>query len=145
MDFSDTKEERAFREEAREWLGANVPTTEELEGLDEIAQAKLWQKRKYEAGWACIRWPQEYGGRDASPIEQVIWNQEESKFSLPGGGFAIGQGMAAPTMMSWASEEHKREHIPPLASGEHIWCQLFSEPACLLYTFRAQETRGNVV
>ena len=129
MDFSDTKEERAFREEAREWLGANIPTTEELEGLDEIAQAKLWQKRKYEAGWACIRWPKEYGGRDASPIEQVIWNQEESKFSLPGGVFAIGQGMAAPTMMSWASEEHKREHLPPLASGEHIWCQLFSEPA----------------
>ena len=46
MDFSDTKEERAFREEAREWLGANIPTTEELEGLDESAQAKLWQKRK---------------------------------------------------------------------------------------------------
>ena len=59
MDFSDTKEERAFREEAREWLGANIPTTEELEGLDEIAQAKLWQKRKYEAGWACILLPKE--------------------------------------------------------------------------------------
>ena len=129
MDFGDTKEERAFREEAREWLAVNVPTTEELEGLDEIAQAKLWQKRKYEAGWACIRWPREYGGRDASAIEQVIWNQEEGNFSLPGGVFAIGQGMAAPTMMAWASEEHKREHLPPLASGEHIWCQLFSEPA----------------
>ena len=129
MDFNDTPEEAAFRAEAREWLQANVPTRDELEGLDEIEASKLWQKRKYDAGWACIRWPEEYGGRGASPIEQVIWNQEEGRFSTPGGVFGIGQGMAAPTLMAWASEEHKREHLPPLASGEHIWCQLFSEPA----------------
>ncbi|MYA15569.1 MAG: acyl-CoA dehydrogenase, partial [Gammaproteobacteria bacterium] len=129
MDFNDTPEEAAFREEAREWLKANVPTREELEGLDEIEASKLWQKRKYDAGWACIRWPAEYGGRSASPIEQVIWNQEEGKHAVPGGVFGIGQGMAAPTLMAWASEEHKRKHLPPLASGEHIWCQLFSEPA----------------
>ena len=129
MDFNDTAEEASFREEARAWLEANVPTNDELKGLDEIEAAKLWQKRKYDAGWACIRWPAEYGGRGASPIEQVIWNQEEGKFPTPGGVFAIGQGMAAPTLMAWASEEHKRQHLPPLASGEHIWCQLFSEPA----------------
>ncbi len=129
MDFNDTPEESAFRAEARAWLEANVPSRAELEGLDEIQAAKLWQKRKYDAGWACIRWPQEYGGRGASAIEQVIWNQEEGKFATPGSVFAIGQGMAAPTMMAWASEEHKRRHLPPLASGEHIWCQLFSEPA----------------
>ena len=129
MDFKDTPEEAAFREEARTWLEANVPTRDELEGLDEIEASKLWQKRKYDAGWACIRWPEEYGGRGASPIEQVIWNQEEGRFPTPGGVFGIGQGMAAPTLMAWASEEHKRKHLPPLASGEHIWCQLFSEPA----------------
>ena len=129
MDFNDTAEEAAFRAEAKAWLEANAPSREELEGLDEIQAAKLWQKRKYDAGWACIRWPEEYGGRGASAIEQVIWNQEEAKFPTPGGVFAIGQGMAAPTMMAWAKEEQKREHLPPLASGEHIWCQLFSEPA----------------
>ena len=129
MDFNDAPEEATFREEARAWLEANVPTNDELKGLDEIEAAKLWQKRKYDAGWACIRWPEEYGGRGASPMEQVIWNQEEGKFPTPGGVFAIGQGMAAPTLMAWASEEHKRKHLPPLASGEHIWCQLFSEPA----------------
>lgn len=59
----------------------------------------------------------------------MIWNQEESRFNAPSGVFAIGQGMAAPTMMAWASEEDKVKHLPPLASGEHIWCQLFSEPA----------------
>ena len=129
MDFSDTAAEAAFRAEARTWLEANQPTEEEMAGLGEIEQAKLWQKRKYDAGWACIRWPKEYGGRDASAIEQVIWNQEEARVGTTFGVFGIGQGMAAPTMMAWATEEQKLEHLPPLASGEHIWCQLFSEPA----------------
>jgi len=130
MDFNDTKEETTFREEARTWLEANVPSAADLEGLNSIEQAKLWQQRKYDAGWACIRWAKEYGGRGASPMEQVIWNQEEAKFGdLPGGVFGIGQGMAAPTLMSWATDEQKAYHLPKLASGEHIWCQLFSEPA----------------
>ncbi len=129
MDFNDTPQEAEFREEARAWLEANAPSAEELQGLDMIEQAKLWQKRKYDAGWACLRWPKEYGGRDASPMEQVIWGQEEAKFDLPGGVFMIGQGMAAPTLMAWGSEEQKSEHLPRLASGEDIWCQLFSEPA----------------
>jgi alkylation response protein AidB-like acyl-CoA dehydrogenase len=130
MDFSDTPKEAAFREEARVWLKANVPTKQELAGLGHIEAAKLWQKRKYDAGWACITWPKEYGGRGASAIEQVIWNQEESKYQdLPGGVFSIGQGMAAPTLMTWATEEAKARFIPKLASGEEIWCQLFSEPA----------------
>ncbi len=130
MDFNDTKEETAFRQEARTWLEANVPKPAELDGLNYLEQAKLWQQRKYDAGWACIRWAKEYGGRGASPMEQVIWNQEEAKFGdLPGGVFGIGQGMAAPTMMAWATDEQNAYHLPKLASGEHIWCQLFSEPA----------------
>ena len=80
MDFNDTQEEAAFRAEAAAWLKANVPTADELNGLDDIAAAKLWQKRKYDAGWACIRWDKEFGGRGSSAIEQVIWNQEEYKY-----------------------------------------------------------------
>jgi alkylation response protein AidB-like acyl-CoA dehydrogenase len=130
MDFSDSPKEAAFRAEAKAWLASNVPSAAELDGLDPIAAAKLWQKRKYDAGWACITWPKEFGGRGASAIEQVIWNQEESKFQgLPGGVFSIGQGMAAPTLMTWANDEAKARFIPKLASGEEIWCQLFSEPA----------------
>ncbi len=129
MDFSDTPAEAAFRAEARAWLEANQPTEDELSGLDGLEQARLWQKRKFDAGWACIRWPKEYGGRGASAIEQVIWNQEEARTGTTFGVFGIGQGMAAPTLMAWATEEQKLEHLPPLASGEHIWCQLFSEPA----------------
>ena len=129
MDFSDSAQEAEFRTEAAAWLKDNVPTSKELEGLDEIAACKLWQKRKYDAGWACIGWSKEYGGRGASAIEQVIWNQEESKYDTPGGVFVIGQGMAAPTLMMWAAPEHHERYLPKLASGEEIWCQLFSEPA----------------
>ncbi|NQV64505.1 MAG: acyl-CoA dehydrogenase family protein, partial [SAR86 cluster bacterium] len=81
-------------------------------------------------GWACIRWPKEYGGRGANAMEQVILSQEEAKVKAPNTGFfSIGQGMAAPTMMTWASEDQKKQYLPKLASGENIWCQLFSEPA----------------
>lgn len=130
MDFEDTAAENAFREEARAWLEANVPTAEELAGMDGMARAKFWQKRKADGGWACIRWPKEYGGRDATAIENVILGQEEAKVDAPETGvFGIGQGMAAPTMMTWATEEQKQQFIPRLATGEDVWCQLFSEPA----------------
>lgn len=129
MDFSDSPEEAGFRQEARSWLQANAPTDTETKDLDHIAAAKLWQKRKYDAGWACIRWPKEHGGRGATAIEQVIFGQEESKFATPDAIFAIGHGMCAPTMMSWATEEQCERYLPKLASGEEIWCQLFSEPA----------------
>ena len=129
MDFSDTAEEADFRKQCRSWLSANLPTHEELEGLDGLQAAKLWQKRKHDAGWACIRWPEEYGGRDATPIQQVILNQEEARLNLPMSLFTIGHGMAAPTLMAWATDEQKQRYLPPLASGDEVWCQLFSEPA----------------
>lgn len=130
MDFKDSPEEATFRDQAATWLKANVPAPAELEGLSEMERGKLWQKRKADAGWACIRWPEEYGGRGANAIQQVILNQEESKVAAPATGqFSIGQGMAAPTMMTWATEEQKKRFLPKLASGEEIWCQLFSEPA----------------
>ncbi|MFT5011640.1 MAG: acyl-CoA dehydrogenase [Patiriisocius sp.] len=130
MDFNDSPEEAKFRTEAAAWLKDNVPTENELAGMDPMAQAKYWQNKKAQAGWACIRWPKEYGGRDADAIQQVILNQEEGKFSSPNTGvFSIGQGMAAPTMMTWATEEQKQRYLPKLANGEEIWCQLFSEPA----------------
>ena len=130
MDFNDSKEEATFRNEAREWLVANAPTAADLNGLDDMGQAKLWQKRKADAGWACIRWPKEYGGRGANAMEQVILSQEEAKVKAPNTGFfSIGQGMAAPTMMTWATEDQKKQFLPKLASGENVWCQLFSEPA----------------
>ncbi|MBT3458895.1 MAG: acyl-CoA dehydrogenase, partial [Halieaceae bacterium] len=98
-------------------------------GLSRLDVAKLWQKRKYDGGWACIGWDEKYGGRGASAIERVIWDQEENKYDVPSRFFVIGQGMIAPTIMAWSTQEYCDQFLPKLASGEEIWCQLFSEPA----------------
>jgi len=140
MNFDDTPQEAAFRAEARAWIDANAPKhlhaqlaaagygQSPLASGDAIAESKAWQKKKRDAGWACLHWPKEYGGRGASPIERVIWQQEEGVYGKLAGMFIIGQGMIAPTLMAFTSEEHKRRYLPPLASGEEVWCQLFSEP-----------------
>ncbi len=138
MNFDDTPQEAEFRSVAREWIAANAP--KELE--DELTnprkgrardgmldQSKAWQKKKADGGWACLHWPKEYGGRGATPIERVIWGQEEGVYGKLSQPFAIGQGMCGPTVMAYANEELKQTYLPPLASGETVWCQLFSEPA----------------
>ena len=127
MNFEDSPKEAAFRAEARTWLEANVPTEGEMAGMDELQRAKLWQKRKADAGWACISWPKTYGGRGASAIERVILDQEEAKVNAPAHSryFGIGYGMAAPTLMRWANEADKARFLPRIASGEEVWCQLF--------------------
>ena len=129
MDFNDTPEEARFREEASSWLAENAPTDDAFRALTPLQQAKVWQKQKYDAGWACLGWAPDFGGRGASAIEEVIWRQEESQYDLPANFFLIGQGMIGPTLMAWASDEDKARFLPPLASGEEVWCQLFSEPA----------------
>ncbi len=129
MDFNDTPEEARVREEASSWLAENAPTDDAFRALSPLEQAKVWQKRKYDAGWACIGWAPDFGGRGASAIEEVIWRQEESQYDLPANFFLIGQGMIGPTLMAWASDEDKARFLPQLASGEEVWCQLFSEPA----------------
>jgi alkylation response protein AidB-like acyl-CoA dehydrogenase len=134
MDFNDTAEEAEFRSAARAFLEANATLTSEALQRDEteaeqVARGKAWQQLKQENGWACLSWPKEYGGRDATPIELIIWNQEESRYDVPTGPFAIGLGMCGPTMIAYASEDQKRQHLPRMAAGQDIWCQLFSEPA----------------
>ena len=129
MDFNDTPEEAEFRAEVAAWLADNHLTPEDTAGLNRVAVAKLWQKRKYDAGWACIGWDKQYGGRGATPIQRVIWSQEESQYDVPASFFMIGQGMIAPTIMAWSTPELCDRYLPKLASGEEIWCQLFSEPA----------------
>ena len=132
MDFNDTPAEATFRAEARTFLAQHATPKGTL--LDdsptaEMARAKAWQKLKFEKGWACLGWPKEFGGRGAAPMEQIIWGQEEAKYDAPTGVFGIGLGMAGPTLMEYATDEQKRFHLPLMASGERIWCQLFSEPA----------------
>ena len=141
MNFDDTPQEAAFRAEARAWIAANAPHElhDDLAALGfgssarnratSLDASKAWQKKKFDAGWACLHWPRDYGGRGATPIERVIWGQEEGVYGKLSGVFIIGHGMCGPTVMAYADEATKRRLLPPLASGENIWCQLFSEPA----------------
>src|SRR6201989_767821 len=141
MNFDDTPQEAAFRAEARKWVDANAPKQYEAElskaslGRIRLAEeeivdvGKAWQKKKFDAGWACLHWPKEYGGRGGPPIERGIWQQEAGVYGKLTQPFQIGEGMCGPTVMAYGSEEHKRHYLPKRASGEKIWCQLFSEPA----------------
>jgi alkylation response protein AidB-like acyl-CoA dehydrogenase len=139
MDFNDTPEEAAFRAEVRAWLDANAERLapgERAPGLAEgrgspgaVQRAQEWQAKKADAGWACITWPVEYGGRAASAIQSVIWNQEESRYKTPLNLFGIGQGMLGPTIMAHGTDEQKQRYLRPMLRGEEIWCQLFSEPS----------------
>jgi alkylation response protein AidB-like acyl-CoA dehydrogenase len=133
MNFEDTPQEAAFREEARAFLSANATLKSEAaprkENEDEhIQRARVWQKLKADNGWACLSYPKEYGGRGAAPMELIIWGQEETRYDVPVGPYAIGLGMCGPTMIAYASDEMKEERLPRMIAGDDIWCQLFSEP-----------------
>ncbi|KZY06269.1 MULTISPECIES: acyl-CoA dehydrogenase family protein [unclassified Sulfitobacter] len=138
MDFSDSPEEAAFRAKARDWLDANATRRNGSEkaqdhfmarDADEVARARNWQARKADAGWAGLTWPRAFGGRDANPIEQVIWNQEEGRYAVPPNVFLIGIGLVGPTIMIHGTEDQKTKFLARALTGEEIWCQLFSEPA----------------
>ena len=138
MDFNDTPQEAEFRAKCRAWLEANAELktkkTNSAKNMNIgnkslLEAAAEWQKKKYDSGWAMIHWPKEFGGIGATPIERIIWAQEESKFNVPKGVYEIGLGMAGPVMMEYATEEQKERYLPPMAEGKEIWCQLFSEPS----------------
>ena len=138
MDFNDTPQEAEFRAKCRAWLEANAELktkkTNSVKNMNVgnkslLEAAAEWQKKKYDAGWAMIHWPKEFGGIGATPIERIIWAQEESKFNVPKGVYEIGLGMAGPVMMEYATDEQKERYLPPMAEGKEIWCQLFSEPS----------------
>ncbi|WP_309644815.1 acyl-CoA dehydrogenase family protein, partial [Phenylobacterium sp.] len=133
MDFNDTPDEAAYRQQVREWLAANAPKSREAggdpEGGDGMAASKAWQAKKAAAGYACITWPKEWGGQGGNPIQSVIFAEEEARHPIPGNPFQIGLGMCVPTVMTFADEETKKRFVGPAMRGEEIWCQLFSEPA----------------
>jgi alkylation response protein AidB-like acyl-CoA dehydrogenase len=141
MNFDDSPQEAVFRTEAKAWIDAHAPREFEaelskaslgrikLQKHDIVEVAKAWQKKKSEAGYVCLHWPKEYGGRGATAVERVIWQQEEGVYFKLTSPFQIGEGMCGPTLMAYGSEADKRRYLPKIASGEEIWCQLFSEPA----------------
>jgi alkylation response protein AidB-like acyl-CoA dehydrogenase len=141
MTLDDLPAHETFRAEARDWIRRHAPWNRlaEIRQMrfagqpfasehEWLAVARDWQRKKFDAGWACLVWPREYGGRGLTPTENVIFQEEEGPFAELYGPFMIGQGFVAPTLMAYASEAQKRIFLPTLASGEAIWCQMFSEP-----------------
>jgi alkylation response protein AidB-like acyl-CoA dehydrogenase len=141
MDFDDTPEEAAFRAEARDWLSAHAkllspdstPPVTAAQAFSEeerrhVAESKAWQATLYEGGWAGITWPKEYGGRGGTPIQSVIFAEEQSRFDVPTSIFAQGIGMAGPALMAHGTDDQKERFLQPMLRGQEVWCQLFSEP-----------------
>ena len=138
MDFNDTPDEAEFRARVRAWLDENAKLRDpgaaarglidEEEGDDLIAKAKAWQAKKAEAGWACLRWPKQYGGQEATAIQSVIFGQEEARYDTPLNIYGIGHGMLGPTIMAHGTDEQKERFLAKMAHGDEVWCQLFSEP-----------------
>jgi alkylation response protein AidB-like acyl-CoA dehydrogenase len=138
MDFNDTPEEAAYRTRARAWLDENAKPRDpnatggglmaEGESQEIIAAAKAWQARKADEGWACLRWPKEFGGQEATAIQSVIFGQEQARYDTPLDIYGIGHGMLGPTIMAHGTDEQKQRFLPSMVHGEEVWCQLFSEP-----------------
>jgi len=132
MDLNLTTDELQFRDELRAWLASNVP-----EEWDEVREESLeerfdflksWQRKLYEAGWAGISWPKEYGGRGASLMEQVIFWQEMAQAGAPPMANVLGLGIIGPTIIAFGTEAQKKRFLKKILSAEEIWCQGFSEP-----------------
>jgi len=124
MDFNDTPEEAAFRAEVKSWLEANAPRQaddSDPEGGGNLAAAKAWQAKKAAAGYAQITWPKEWGGPGGTPIQQVIFNEEEAKHPIPPNPFQIGLGMCVPTVATFADQATKDRFVGPALRGEEIW------------------------
>lgn len=142
MDFGDTPQEAAFRAEARTWLEANAPVKGSPEAFDHMSspgrseelerelanRARAWQSKLAADGWACLDWPPEYGGRGASTVETIIFEEEQSRFGVSRSIFMAALDMAAPTLMSWGTDEQKQKFLNPIRRGETVFAQLFSEP-----------------
>ena len=136
MDFDDTPEEAAFRQQCRAWLQAHAPLKDgpddyfgkDMSAEERMAAARVWQGKKAAAGFGAITWPQKLGGRGGTPMQELIWRQEEGHFKVPTGMFNVSLGMVLPSVMAHAAPEVLMRHVAPALSGQHLWCQLLSEP-----------------
>jgi alkylation response protein AidB-like acyl-CoA dehydrogenase len=130
MDLAYTAREKAFRAEARTWLEANVPA-DPLPSFDtpEGARAhRAWERKLNDAGWAMVSWPKEYGGRGVNLLEWLIFEEEYWRVEAPLRFNQNGIFLLGPTLMEYGTEEQKKRFLPPMASGEEIWAQGWSEP-----------------
>ncbi len=130
MDLDLGEEVEEFRTEVREFLTANRAhfPTESYDTADGFEQHRRWDKVLYDAGLSVITWPKEYGGRDASLLEWVVYEEEYFHAGAPGRASANGTSMLAPTLFAHGTPEQLDRVLPKMASGEEIWAQAWSEP-----------------
>ena len=128
LDFDEATEE--FRAEVRDFLEANKRSfpTKSYDTADGFEQHRRWDKVLYDAGLSVITWPQKYGGRDATLLAWVVFEEEYFRAGAPGRASANGTSMLAPTLFAHGTEEQLDRVLPKMASGEEIWAQAWSEP-----------------
>ena len=133
MDLTDTPAEAAFRRGLREWLGKTLPELppppDPADWPGRRAYDTDWQRRLYDAGYAGVHWPVEAGGQGATPVQHLILLEETERAGAPyvGANF-VGLLHAGPTIAAEGTPEQRRRYLPPILSGEEVWCQGFSEP-----------------
>jgi alkylation response protein AidB-like acyl-CoA dehydrogenase len=131
MDFHDSPSEAAFRAEARSWIAANLPDgwrDRKIGPGQDVSVMRAWSRRLYEAGYAGLTWPEEYGGAGAPYTHQAILLEEIARAEAPEHVGIIGLGMAGPTIIAHGTEEQKERYLSKILSAEEVWCQGFSEP-----------------
>jgi alkylation response protein AidB-like acyl-CoA dehydrogenase len=134
VDLRDSPEEAAFRAEARAFLAEHPPPADadtyraKVEESVALELAAEWQRTLFEHGWAALMWPVDAGGRGLGPVEQIIWNQELARAGGMQSLYMVGIGMVGPTLIAHGSPSQRDRLLEPILSGEHMWCQLLSEP-----------------
>src|SRR3954447_25453243 len=133
MDLHDTEEEARFRADLRAWLADALPSVGPPPSHDywdgRRAYDTAWQRRLFDAGYAGINWPEEVGGRGATPAEHLIFLEETEHAGAPYVGVNfVGLLHGGPTLIAEGRDEQKAFHLPGILKGEHVWCQGFSEP-----------------
>ena len=131
MDFSERPEEAQFRTQVRDWLSATLPTLpwpEPPELEDKVQFWRPYQTALFEAGYAGLTWPREYGGQGRGARMASIFSEESAHAGAPERLNTIGEDFAGPTIAHYGTEEQKDKYLRRILTGEDIWCQLFSEP-----------------
>jgi len=144
LTFSDAHE--AFRAEARAWLEAHVPA-EPLASFDTaegFEAHRRWEREMFEDRWSVVSWPVEFGGRDVGIFEWLVFEEEYYRARAPKRVSQDGIFLLAPTMLEFGTEAQKARFLPPMAAGDAIWCQGWSEPdaGSDLAGIRSRASRG---
>jgi alkylation response protein AidB-like acyl-CoA dehydrogenase len=121
-----------LRREARTWLAANASEAPPDYGAicppELVEDAKAWQRRLAEAGWAGLHWPVDDGGRGLTVEHSAAWIEECARAGVPAVLNMVGLVLAGGSILRFGTPEQRRRHLRPTLWGEHVWCQLFSEP-----------------